>query len=203
MNGLEAIKAMQEGKVVIYHALDGDFLNKINNGIVLVKGIDEPSNAWRVEVSFNFGGLYGEYVPIVTGWERVNKGDKFRYIGANICCIDDEVNHSEDNLKYRNANYFSTKEKAEEIDFKQTLFRRMQRFSEENGWNENDWTHEGRWKYCIKYDYDYDELYIDSYQTNRIFGAVYFASYKVAERALETFKEDLIKYFTRDWSKGE
>lgn len=203
MNGLEAIKAMQEGKVVIYHALDGTFLNKINDGIVLVKGIGEPSDAWRMEVSFNFGGLYGEYVPIVTGWERVNIGDKFRYISTNDCRLDDEVNHSEDNLKYRNANYFSTKEKAEEIDFKQTLFRRMQRFSDENGWNENDWTHEGRSKYCIKYDYDYDELYIDSYQTNRIFGAVYFASYKVAEQALETFKEDLIKYYTHDWSKGE
>lgn len=203
MNGLEAIELMQEGKVVIYHALDGTFLNKINDGIVLVKGIGEPSDAWRMEVSFNFGGLYGEYVPIVTGWERVNIGDKFRYISTNDCRLDDEVNHSEDNLKYRNANYFSTKEKAEEINFKQTLFRRMQRFSDENGGSEIDWTHEGRRQYFISFDYDKGKFVIDSHLTFRDFGAVYFASYKVAEQALETFEEDLIKYFTHDWSKGE
>lgn len=203
MNGLEAIELMQEGKVVIYHALDGTFLNKINDGIVLVKGIGEPSDAWRMEVSFNFGGLYGEYVPIVTGWERVNIRDKFRYISTNDCRLDDEVNHSEDNLKYRNANYFSTKEKAEEINFKQTLFRRMQRFSDENGGSEIDWTHEGKRQYFISYDYDKGKFVIDSHLTFRDFGAVYFASYKVAEQALETFEGDLIKYFTHDWSKGE
>ncbi len=44
---------------------------------------------------------------------------------------------------------------------------------------------------------------IDSHLTFRDFGAVYFESYKVAEQALEMFEEDLIKYFTHDWSKGE
>lgn len=203
MNGLEAIELMQEGKVVIYHALDGTFLNKINDGIVLVKGIGEPSDAWRMEVSFNFGGLYGEYVPIVTGWERVNIGDKFRYISTNDCRLDDEVNHSEDNLKYRNANYFSTKEKAKEINFKQTLFRRMQRFSDENGGSEIDWTHEGRRQYFISFDYDKGKFVIDSHLTFRDFGQVYFVSLDVARKALEMFKGDLIKYFTHDWSKGE
>lgn len=203
MNGLEAIELMQEGKVVIYHALDGTFLNKINDGIVLVKGIGEPSDAWRMEVSFNFGGLYGEYVPIVTGWERVNIGDKFRYISTNDCRLDDEVNHSEDNLKYRNANYFSTKEKAEEINFKQTLFRRMQRFSDENGGSEIDWVDGETAKYHIYFDYESESVVTCESWELRDFGQVYFKTEEIAEQAIKLFKEDLIKYYTHDWSKGE
>lgn len=203
MNGLEAIELMQEGKVVIYHALDGTFLNKINDGIVLVKGIGEPSDAWRMEVSFNFGGLYGEYVPIVTGWERVNIGDKFRYISTNDCRLDDEVNHSEDNLKYRNANYFSTKEKAEEINFKQTLFRRMQRFSDENGGSEIDWVDGETAKYHIYFDYESESVVTCESWELRDFGQVYFKTEEIAEQAIKLFKEELIKYYTHDWSKGE
>ncbi len=106
-------------------------------------------------------------------------------------------------MRYDVANYFSTKEKAEEINFKQALFRKLQRFSDVNGWNDNDWTHEGRWKHCIMYDHDSGELYVDKFLTTRGFGQVYFVSLDVAKQALEMFEEDLIKYFTHDWSKGE
>lgn len=204
MNGLEAIKAMQEGKIVIYNAPDGTFLNKINDGIVLFKGIGEPNDAWRVDVSFDFGGLYREYVPLVTGWERVNDRGRYYFVGSlGGRCEQEERGVYDDKLRYDDANYFSTKEKEREISFKQTLFRKMQRFSDVNGWNENDWTHDGRWKYCIKYDYNSGDLYVDNFLTTRMFGQVYFASYVVAEQAVELFKEDLIKYYTQDWSKGE
>lgn len=203
MNGLEAIKAMEEGKVVIYKALDGDFLNKIKDGIVLVKGIGEPNDAWRVDVSFNFGGLYGEYAPKVTGWERVNRRDKYWYISASICCLDDEINHSGDNLKYRDANYFSIEEKAEEIKFKQTLFRKLQRFSDENCGSEIDWNNYECDKYYIFYNHNGSELEISAACSFKDFGQVYFKTQEIADQAIELFKEDLIKYFTHDWSKGE
>ncbi len=203
MNGLEAIKAMQEGKIVIYNAPDGTFLNKINDGIVLFKGIGEPNDAWRVDVSFDFGGLYREYVPLVTGWERVSRRDTYRYICASICCLDDEVNCSGDNLRYRDANYFSTEEKAEEIKFKQTLFRKLQRFSDENGESEIDWNNYEYDKYHIFYNHNRSELEISSVCFFEDFGQVYFKTQEIAEQALELFKEDLIKYFTHDWSKGE
>ena len=37
----------------------------------------------------------------------------------------------------------------------------------------------------------------------RDFGQVYFKTQEMAEQAIELFKEDLIKYYTHDWSKGE
>lgn len=204
MNGLEAIKAMQEGKIVIYNSPYGTFLNKINDGIVLFKEIDEPSEAWRVDFSFDFGGLYKEYVPLVTGWERVNDRGIYYFTGSlGGRCKQEERRVYDDKLRYGDANYFSTKEKEREISFKQTLFRKMQRFSDENGGSEIDWTHEGRRQYFISYDYDKSKFVIDSHLTFRDFGQVYFVSLDVARKALELFKEDLIKYFTHDWSKGE
>lgn len=204
MNGLEAIKAMQEGKVVIYHALDGDFLNKINNGIVLVKGIGEPSDAWRVEVSFNFGGLYGEYVPLVTGWERVNDRGIYYFTGSlGGRCKQEERRVYDDKLRYGDANYFSTKEKEREISFKQTLFRKMQRFSDENGGSEIDWVDGETAKYHIYFDYESESVVTCESWELRDFGQVYFKTEEIAEQAIKLFKEDLIKYFTHDWSKGE
>lgn len=199
MNGLEAIELMKKGITVM--DCNGK-LYRIDNNCVKFRTIS--GNHWVSEVGFNFLAKYEEYLPVMTGWERSPMGGVYYFISDNGRLMRD-VNTEQgfDKGAYDVANYFSTEEKAEEINFKQTLFRRMQRFSDENGWNENDWTHEGRWKYCIKYDYDSGELYIDNYLTTRAFGAVYFASHKVAEQALETFKEDLIKYYTHDWSKGE
>lgn len=208
MNGLEAIKAMMEGRLVarwIYFG-GGRVIYKIIDGNVFSKCSDHDESEYSVEDDFDFAEEYHEYKDpeLFKGWERVNKQERYYSIGAfgGGCWQEDRDTH-DDMLRYKNADYFSRKEKAEEICFKQTLFRKLQRFSDENGWNENDWTHEGRWEYCIKYDYDYGDLYIDNYLTTRAFGQVYFASHKVAEQALETFKEDLIKYFTHDWSKGE
>lgn len=199
MNGLEAIELMKKGITVM--DCNGK-LYRIDNNCVKFRTIS--GNHWVSEVGFNFLAKYEEYLPVMTGWERSPMEGVYYFISDNGRLMRD-VNTEQgfDKGAYDVANYFSTEEKAEEINFKQTLFRRMQRFSDENGGSEIDWTHEGRWKYCIKYDYDYDELYIDSYQTNRIFGAVYFASHEVAEQALELFKDDLIKYFTHNWSKGE
>ena len=208
MNGLEAIKAMMEGRSVarwIYFG-GGRVIYKIIDGNVYSKCDAHDEGEYLIEDGFDFDEEYHEYKDpeLYEGWERVDVHETFYAVDACSGVIDDQESDTGlDVLLYNNANYFSTKQKAEEIDFKQRLFRKLQRFSDVNGWNENDWTHEGRWKYCIKYDYDSGELYIDNYLTTRAFGAVYFASHKVAEQALETFKEDLIKYYTHDWSKGE
>lgn len=203
MNGLEAIKAMQEGKIVT----TGTNIFKIEGGNVLSSYVGSCAElndgVFKTACGFDFSLTYEEWQPKLTGWERKG-GEYYRYISYD--CRPFEIrdeDDSEDKCLYNEANYFSTKEKAEEIDFKQTLFRKLQRFSDENGWNDNDWTHEGRWKYCISYDYDKGKFVIDSHLTFRDFGQVYFVSLDVAQKALELFKEDLIKYFTHDWSKGE
>lgn len=198
MNGLEAIELMKQGETVRKY---GGELYRIIDGYVRVKVADGAP--WEIEVSFDFFATYEEYDDL-SGWERAERFGTFYFgnaVGKSVCEIDGR--DSRDRELYEVANYFFTREKAEEINFKQTLFRRMQRFSDENGWNENDWTHEGRRQWFISYDYDKDKFVIDSYLTFRDFGQVYFVSLDVAREALELFKEDLIKYYTHDWSKGE
>ena len=208
MNGLEAIKAMMEGRLVARWIgySGGRVIYKIINGNVFTKCSNHEETGYSLEDDFDFGEEYHEYKDpkLFKGWERTNDQGTMYSVSNSFGLIEGRENDTNENrLHYENANYFSTKEKAEEIDFKQTLFRKLQRFSDENGWNDNDWTHEGRWKYCISYDYDSSELYIDNFLTTRMFGQVYFVSRAVAEQALELFKEDLIKYYTHDWSKGE
>ena len=39
-------------------------------------------------------------------------------------------------------------------------------------------------------------IYINDAYTLKDFGQVYFTSKEIAEKALETFKDDLVRYFT-------
>ena len=98
---------------------------------------------------------------------------------------------------YEVANYFSTREKAEEINFKQTLFRKLQRFSDENGGNEIDWENTNQKKYCILYCHSFKELQSDFTWVRQNQGQIYFISKEIAEKAIELFHDDLIKYFTQ------
>ena len=200
MNGLEAIKVMMEGKLVSkFNLCMEDEIYKIIDGNVCVKFEDEPDEKYEVSEDFDFDSIYHEYIEPkpVTGWERVDEGAETYFISV-YQGVDSEFDwHDEiDTRCFDEANYFSTKEKAEEIAFKQTLFRKLQRFSDENGGNEIDWNDKDQTKFSIKYSHWSSKLSIDCYNTVRQFGQVYFASKEVARRAIELFRDDLIKYFT-------
>ena len=47
----------------------------------------------------------------------------------------------------------------------------------------------------INYNKD-DGIFTDRVYNTKDFGQVYFTSKEIAEKALETFKDDLIRYFT-------
>lgn len=197
MNGLEAIKAMLEGKVVT----DGKYLYKEIDGDICFKG--EDVYEYTCDNEFNFASDYEEYIEPkpLTGWERVNEGAETYFISV-YQGVDSEFDwHDEVDARcFDEANYFSTKEKAEEINFKQTLFRKLQRFSDENGGNEIDWNDGEQSKYSIFYAHNNDKLRIRCHWYEEHFGQVYFVSIEVAEKAIELFHDDLIKYFTHDWS---
>lgn len=91
---------------------------------------------------------------------------------------------------------------TEEINFTQTLFCKLQRFSDENGGNKIDWKNRTQRKFFIQYEPSYGFL-VDYYYFDKEFGQVYFASEDIAEKAIELFYDDLIKYFTHDWNKRE
>lgn len=201
MNGLEAIELMKQGKMVKTDTYgDGIVINKIDDGVVYYAyKHTKDSNDWLVDDCFDFTKTYEEYnePKPLTGWERVDGGDAYivtTTTGSLMecrecgCKLDEEI--------YKRANYFSTKEKADEINFKQTLFRKLQRFSDENGGNEIDWTNENERKYNIFYDYGDGTLEVKSNYSLRYPGQVYFSTEDVARKAIELFHDDLIKYFT-------
>ena len=194
MNGIEAIKHMEQGGMVYRIFEDGIVCYRMKLGIVQTK----VGATWTVATVFNVLDWYEEYTePELTGWERVKKDEISYYIDIDGLIEGDlEIFDSVDNRCFNTANYFSTKEKAEEINFKQTLFRRLQRFSDENGGNEIDWKIDRQAKWCIEYNNDNGEVVIVPFHSIMQFGQVYFTSYEVAEQAIQLFHDDLIKYFT-------
>ena len=143
---------------------------------------------------------YCEYIEPkpLTGWERVD-GKMYNVILVNDLGKSMECGQFKDYMYYKQANYFSTEEKAEEINFKQTLFRKLQRFSDENGGNEIDWNDPNQDKWMIRFDHRVEELYVGLNSYIRNFGQVYFISEEVAKNAIELFRDELIKYFTGDF----
>lgn len=194
MNGLEAIKVMMEGKIV--KRTDMDIKYRVNND--RVEGMNH-SDMWCEEFLFNINGEFEEYIEpkSLTGWERVRRSNAFFVVNdESKISLWMEYEGKLEDYNYEKANYFSTKEHAEEINFKQTLFRKLQRFSDENGGTEIDWNDEDQTKFSIKYSHYSSKLSIDCYNTVQQFGQVYFASKEVARKAIELFHDDLIKYFT-------
>lgn len=195
MNGLEAIELMKQGQIVI--RISAQMLYRLRDGVL--EGCDY-AGTWKDNWLFDFNDIYEEYIEPkpLTGWERVNEGAETYFISV-YQGVDSEFDwHDEiDTRCFDEANYFSTKEKAEEINFKQTLFRKLQRFSDENGGSDIDWKCEDSRKYLILYNHTINKLLIDCRWCEEHFGQVYFVSYEVAEKAIELFRDDLIKYFTQ------
>lgn len=195
MNGLEAIELMKQGKIVIKKS--NDCLFKIEGDKLYYRFIWESK--WSFCTVLNINEFYEEYIEPkqLTGWERVENEDNYFRINSFGDFFEfREMDVNSDKALFESANYFSTKEKAEEINFKQTLFRKLQRFSDENGGTEIDWNDEDQTKFSIKYSHWSSKLSIDCYNTVQQFGQVYFASKEVARKAIELFHDDLIKYFT-------
>ena len=92
-------------------------------------------------------------------------------------------------------NYFNSKNYAEYIAFKETLMRKLDKFAWENNAKAVTWG-DGSTKYYIIFSHIDNELIVrgvSMYMSNNI---IYFTSHEIAEKALEEFKEDLIKLYT-------
>ena len=112
-------------------------------------------------------------------------GDIFRYNFLNSGMDKELINF---------GNYFKTKEEVERKSFEIKLHRQLQLFALENNETEIDWN-DGSEKYTIIYRIDVGIL-INKVYSSKNFGQVYFTSKEIAEKAIETFKYDLIRYFT-------
>lgn len=197
LTGLEAIELMKQGKIV-----EDKVGNKyrIIDGIVCFKAYHNNGSEYAKEYAFDFTIDYKEYIEPkpLTGWEKLKDNEEHYYVILSSCARKESVYFGGAyNTLYDQANAFSTQEKADEINFKQTLFRKLQRFSDENGGLDIDWTNSDKGKYFICYDHTAKKLkaYLDFYLQDC--GKVYFVSEEVAKKAIELFHDDLIKYLTK------
>ena len=124
-------------------------------------------------------------------YERVSVGERY-YLKNQI-----EVKYSNDdfdNMQFIHANYFNNKEYAKYVAFKENLMRRMDRFAWENNEKVIDW-YDCSTKYYIKIDIDIKKFRISRCISCRS-NDIYFTSREIAEKALEKFKDDLMKLYT-------
>ena len=110
-------------------------------------------------------------------------------IGSYSFCNDD---FDKETIDF--GNYFKTQEEAERKRFEIRLHRQLELFALENNDTEITWDINSE-KYLINYSKDMG-IVIDKVYTLKDFGQVYFTSREIAEKAIETFKNDLIRYFT-------
>ena len=199
LTGLEAVLLMQKGGYIT----DGEHIYRFVNTKIEASDItsfNKGKPKWKSGNVFNFNyDHYEEYTKPkpLTGWERVGENESYYSINGNSYVEEmTEDMCMEDKYYYEDANYFSTEDKAEEINFKQTLFRKLQRFSDKNGGNEIGWKEVDQGKYGIWYNADHGKIEVGSTWAVRDFGQVYFVSEEVAQQAIDLFHDDLIKYFT-------
>jgi hypothetical protein len=130
-----------------------------------------------------------------TGYERVGNSGIF-YL-ENDCEMKVAYDRREDsyaNASYERANYYSSKIVAENNIRADKLMRQLRRFAVEHRENELVWEDYDQCKFFIAYECN--ELDIDFDTTYKTHGVIYFDSLKAAELAIETFKDELIWYFT-------
>jgi hypothetical protein len=96
---------------------------------------------------------------------------------------------------YKNANYYTSYEVAENNARADKLMRQLRRFAVEHREEALDWSTESR-KYTINFDHDDFELSTDSWMCTQEFGTLYFDSDETAQLAIDTFRDELIWYFT-------
>lgn len=128
-------------------------------------------------------------------FEPIKLGEKYYSISTNGEI--DMYNFYNDNVDKEIidfGNYFKTQEEAERKYFEIKLHRQLELFALENNETEIDWSDEGGKKYIITYNKD-DGIFIYMVYTLKNFGQVYFTSKEIAEKALETFQDDLLRYF--------
>lgn len=132
-----------------------------------------------------------------TGWERVKEGETFWCAGTTDTAFEfQEVSSCRDDRLFSDANYFSNATLTQNIIKAQELQRKLWRRSAELC-EKVDWRNPETEKYCIRYDYDDDDLCVDFCVLIRGFGEIYFDTEEHAEQVIKEFRDELIWYFTK------
>ena len=129
--------------------------------------------------------------PKKTGYERVNMGETFYSVRADGTIFEPIENHGPTHeLYYGIANYYSSVEVAEDNSRADELMRQLRRFAVEH--RSNDKVAE---RYYIYYLRDSNMLQLRR-DTMNGFISPWFDNQHAGAQAIETFRDELIWYFT-------
>ena len=174
---------------------------KCGNRIFTVKYgdlVDIESNTYLRKENISITELlkmdFEEIKEIKNPYTRVDYNDWYYAIerAGSVTTLADNSDY--DYRMFNVANYFNNKNYAEYVGFKETLMRKLDKFAWEHNEQTISWN-DCRHKYFILFSIDDNELIVD---WNRVYKSnnVYFTSRKIAEKALEEFKDDLFKLYT-------
>lgn len=175
---------------------------KCGNSIFIVKGgnlIDVEKDTYLGVENISIAELlemdFEEIKEMKNPYKRVNLAKTY-YFKNEIGEVDylKDLNGYFDDEQFIHANYFNNKNYAEYVAFKETLMRKLDKFAWEHNAKVIDW-HDRSTKYYITFENEENELTIDAICTYRS-NNIYFTSREIAEKAIEEFKEDLIKLYT-------
>lgn len=174
---------------------------KCGNRIFKVKDgdlVDIESNAYlrdeNISIAYLLNLDFEEIKKVKNPYKRVDNRERYYFVSERGVEIFKEFTECSDNELFNSSNYFNNKNYAEYVAFKETLMRRMDRFAWEHNEKVINWD-DSSTKYYIIFSNRYNELTIDwdfSYKSNNI----YFTSKEIAKKALEEFKDDLMKLYT-------
>ena len=131
-----------------------------------------------------------------TGYERVEKGNKYFYTcsDASVCSIEDCRDES-GNDDYNSADYYSDHTIAENNARADKLMRQLRRFAVEHRENSINWNNETT-KYYIRFGHGDKSIWAESEILGQGFGMITFDSKETCILAIDTFRDELIWYFT-------
>lgn len=129
-------------------------------------------------------------------YERVEQNELYYNVAADGRVRPyKDINDGTDYNLFNSLNYFNNKNYAEYVSFKETLMRELDKFAWENNARAVNRC-AGSKKYYIALFSQSNELVVDWDYGYEISNTIYFTSHEIAVKALEEFKEDLMKLYT-------
>lgn len=137
-----------------------------------------------------------------TGYERVEEASRYYYV--NTSGFVEEAFEDYDGFDddaYNTANYYSSDKVAQNNARADKLMCQLRRFAVENGGipSINDWKNNKEFRdsfWFITCDYPNEKLSLLEARYVKHFGVIYFNSKESAQKAIDTFYDELIWYFT-------
>lgn len=130
-----------------------------------------------------------------TGYERVDDNQVFWYDAGGETGSDYDV-HGDGEIEqmYEVANYYSNFDVAYNNARADKLMRQLRRFAVEH--REKEINHADGFWFEIYYDHNDKQIIAENVNSSTYLGTIHFDSGRIAQLAIDTFRDELIWYFT-------